>query len=106
MKRVIAVGLALVVVVAGIATATGHRPRHHPATLTIDNVAVTPSGAIVASGQVKSDSRDCDLFRGVELVRVRPGPDEVLDIAISSLGGREWGVRSPRGTADGSRIAV
>ena len=106
MKPLVLVGLALAAVVASVATATAHRPRHHPTTLAIDAVVVKPNGAILVSGQVRSDARDCDLFRGVGLVRVRPGRDKLLDIGVSSLAGREWAVRSKPGAADGSRIAV
>jgi hypothetical protein len=107
MKRVVAVGLALVAVAAvGVAAARPSNPPHFPTTLTVEHVVVSPKGTIVVSGRVRSETHRCDRFREIDLVQVRPGRDRVLDAGVSSVLGREWALRSQPGAADGSRLAV
>jgi hypothetical protein len=105
MKRVVLLCLVVVGMAAGAALARP-TPPHFSTAITVDHVSVSPNGTIVVSGRLRSDTHRCDRFREVDLVRVRPGRDEPLDIAVSSLGGREWGLRSQPGAADGSRLAV
>lgn len=106
MNRVALAGMALIALAGGVAAARPSQPPHHPTTITVDQVSVTPNGTIVVSGRVRSDTHLCDRFREVDLVRTRPGRDQVLDVGFSSIVGREWAVRTEPGVADGSRIAV
>jgi hypothetical protein len=106
LKRIVSVGLALVAVTVGTAAARPSYPPHFATAITVDHVAVSPNGTLVVSGRVRSATHRCDRFREVDLVQVRPGRDRVLDIALSSIGGREWAMRSQPGAADGSPIAV
>jgi hypothetical protein len=106
MKRVALIAAALLALGAGIAVAGPSKPPRFSTTITVDHVAVSPNGTIVASGRVRSEVHRCDRFREIDLVRTRPGPDKLLDIGISSIGGGEWAVRSQPGAADGSKLAV
>ncbi len=106
MKRAVLMAMALMALAAGVAVARPSEPPHYPTTITVERVAVSPNGTIVVSGRVRSGVHRCDRFREIDLVRTRPGPDQLLDIGVSSILGREWAVRSQPGAADGSRIAV
>jgi hypothetical protein len=92
-------GLLAAAAVAAARTA----PEHHPTTLGIERVDVSPDGAITVTGGVESDIRRCEL-RAVVLKRA--GGSGFLDVGFTSFRGHVWSVRSKPGVADGSEIVV
>jgi hypothetical protein len=105
MKRFILLCLVVIAVATGVAVARP-TPPHFSTAIRVDHVAISPNGTIVVSGRLRSETGRCDRFREVDLVRVRPGRDRVLDAGVSSVLGREWALRSQPGAAGGSHLAV
>jgi hypothetical protein len=77
-----------------------------PTTVIVDHIAVSPDGALQASGRVVSDRRLCRLFRLVQLRQVMPDRDLVLDSGFSSIPGGEWGVRVGAGVPPSATLYV
>jgi hypothetical protein len=95
--------LAVLGLLVAAAAAVARTAEHHPTTLTVESVDVSPDGAITATGTVDSDKRLCKI-RFVVLKRA--GEDRFLDMDVTSLRGHIWSVRSKSGVADGSAIVV
>jgi hypothetical protein len=95
--------LAVLGLLVAAAAAVARTAEHHPTTLTVESVDVSPDGTITASGTVDSDRRLCKI-RFVVLKRA--GEARFLDMDVTSLRGHIWALRSKPGVADGSKIVV
>jgi hypothetical protein len=105
MRFVALVAMALALAVAGRADA---KPRRVVGTteIAVQNVFAGQAGKLSASGVLRSDVRECRSFRAVFLMRARPGEDEYMDVAFSSIRAA-WGARTPRGAVEeGARFYV
>lgn len=104
-KRIalLAVGCSLFLGAGGTARAATSK---YSTEITVGHVEVGRDGSLSVSGRVQSDRRACQQFKFIDLLRVRNGPDKVLDTGISSLPGGAWAVRAGAGTVDGSRFSV
>jgi hypothetical protein len=69
--------------------------------LTVRHVAVDPDHTLNVSGTVDSKWY-CEEGREIRLWMQLDGPDQVVDIDLSSLLGNAWAVRSFGGDADGA----
>jgi hypothetical protein len=104
LKRIVSLAVVGVLVGAVIAAGATKRPEHHPTTLTIEHVSVSPEGAILVTGTIDSNKRACEIGRVVVLRKA--GERRFLDLAAPSYRGHAWALRSKEGVADGATIVV